>query len=229
MLFLATDTSGRQGSIALARAESGSSGEFKDVEILEVVALSGGTFSAQLVPQVAATLVKYGFSKNDVGGFAVASGPGSFTGLRVGLAAIKGLAEILGKPIATVSTLEAVAHAAECLGTVTAVLDAGRGEVYVGEYEVSPAGAHCLREQLLTADEVIARMRGRKVVTCAGAFAQAAKAAGLPFSLIEPINAAAIARIGWPKIRAGDTVSPEQLEANYIRRTDAEILAKMGS
>src|ERR1700731_3885810 len=148
MLLLSTDTSGRQGSIALARAESAPSAECKEVEILEVVALSGGTFSAQLVPQVAAALAKHGFSKNDIGGFAVCSGPGSFTGLRVGLAAIKGLAEILGKPIATVSTLEAVAHAAKCLGTVTAVLDAGRGEVYVGEYEVSRAGARRIREQL---------------------------------------------------------------------------------
>ena len=229
MLLLATDTSGRQGSIALARAESDPSAECKEVEILEVVALSGGTFSAQLVPQVAAMLAKHGFSKNDIAGFAVASGPGSFTGLRVGLAAIKGLAEILGKPIATVSTLEAVAHAAGCLGTITAVLDAGRGEVYVGEYEVSPAGADCLREELLIADEVLARMRGAKVVTCDGVFAQAAKAAGLSFSLIEPVNAGAIARIGWRKILAGHTVSPDQLEANYIRRTDAEILAKIGS
>src|SRR6266404_1769331 len=113
MLLLATDTSGRHGSIALARteedAQTAAEPEIRDVEILEVVALSGGTFSAQLVPQVAATLAKHGFSKNDLGGFAVASGPGSFTGLRVGLAAIKGLAEILRKPIATVSTLEAVA------------------------------------------------------------------------------------------------------------------------
>ena len=143
MLLLATDTSGRHGSIALARAGAGSraGGEVGDIEVLEVVALTGGTFSAQLVPQVAATLAKQGFSKNDIEGFAVASGPGSFTGLRVGLAAIKGLAEILGKPIATVSTLEAVAHGSGCEGKVTAVLDAGRGEVYAGEYEISLGAA----------------------------------------------------------------------------------------
>src|SRR5260370_27714057 len=123
MLLLATDTSGRHGSIALARAEEGSRAggaiEIPDVESLEVVALSGGTFSAQLVPRVAATLAKHGFSKNDIGGFAVASGPGSFTGLRVGLEAIKGLSEILGKPITTVSTLEAVALGAGCTGTLS--------------------------------------------------------------------------------------------------------------
>src|SRR5258708_40243453 len=137
MLLLATDTSGRHGSIALARAEEDAQAsaeiEIRDIEILETVALSGGTFSAQLVPQVAATLAKHGFSKNDIGGFAVASGPGSFTGLRVGLAAIKGLAEILGKPIATVSTLEAVARSAGCLGESTASPYAGRGEADAGE------------------------------------------------------------------------------------------------
>jgi tRNA threonylcarbamoyladenosine biosynthesis protein TsaB len=233
MLLLATDTSGRHGSIAVARAQedaqAASASELRDIEILEVAALSGGTFSAQLVPQVAATLAKHGFSKNDIGAFAVASGPGSFTGLRVGLAAIKGLAEILDKPIATVSTLEALAHSAGSLGKVTAVLDAGRGEVYAGEYEISSAAARCLSEQLLTTEEFLSRTVGAKVVACDGVFAKAAKAAGMLFSIVQPINAGAIARIGWPKIRAGDTISPEQLEANYIRRTDAEILARIGS
>jgi tRNA threonylcarbamoyladenosine biosynthesis protein TsaB len=233
MLLLATDTSGRHGSIALARAKQDAQAsntlDLREVEILEVVALSGGTFSAQLVPQIAAMLAKHGFSKNDIEAFTVASGPGSFTGLRVGLAAIKGIAEILRKPIATVSTLEAVALSGGREGKVTAVLDAGRGELYVGEYEISLGAARCLCEQLLTTEEFLVRMRGARVVTCDGVFAEVAKAAGMSFSIIEPINAGTIARIGWRKIRAGNTVSPEHLEANYIRRTDAEILAKIRS
>jgi tRNA threonylcarbamoyladenosine biosynthesis protein TsaB len=101
--------------------------------------------------------------------------------------------------------------------------------VYAGEYKLSLGAAQCLSEQLLTTEEFLARMRSARVVACEGVFAEAAKAAGLSFSVVEPIDAADIARIGWRKIRAGDTVSPEQLEANYIRRTDAEILAKIGS
>src|SRR6185312_4134021 len=104
MLLLATDTSGKFGSIALAQCRPGD-----DCEVLEVVPLEGGTFSAQLVPQIAALLAKHGFTKENLDAFAVTSGPGSFTGLRVGLAAIKALAEILGKPIVAVSLLEAVA------------------------------------------------------------------------------------------------------------------------
>ena len=80
-----------------------------EIDVLEVVPLTGGAFSAQLVPQIAALLEKHGHSKSDLGAFAVASGPGSFTGLRVGLAAIKALAEALQKPIAAISLLEAVA------------------------------------------------------------------------------------------------------------------------
>ena len=88
MLLLAADTSGKHGTIALAQCAA------EGCDVIEVVPLEGGTFSAQLVPQIAALLAKHGFNKTDIGGFAVASGPGSFTGVRVGLAAIKALAEV---------------------------------------------------------------------------------------------------------------------------------------
>src|SRR5271170_5125817 len=104
MLLLAVDTSGRDGSIALARC-----GPEDACEVLEVTALSGGTFSAELVPQIQALLDRHGFSKADIGAFAVVVGPGSFTGLRIGLAVIKGLAEVLLKPIATASKSDTAA------------------------------------------------------------------------------------------------------------------------
>src|SRR5271156_6108239 len=105
-LLLAVDTSGKNGSLALARAMPGQ----PEISVLEVVPLAGGAFSAELVPQIAALLQKHGHSKGDLGAFAVASGPGSSTGLRVGLAAIKALAEALQKPIVAISLLEAVAR-----------------------------------------------------------------------------------------------------------------------
>ena len=117
MLLLAADTSGKHGTIALARCGPGAV-----CDVIEVVPLEGGTFSAQLVPQIAALLAKHSFNKSDIGGFAVVSGPGSFTGVRVGLAAIKALAEVLGKPIAAVSLLEAIAVAGGARGKVTAVI-----------------------------------------------------------------------------------------------------------
>jgi tRNA threonylcarbamoyladenosine biosynthesis protein TsaB len=222
MLLLAVDTSGKQGSIALARGDPDGS-----CEVIEVLALEGGTFSAQLIPQVADLLSKRGFQKKDLGGFTVASGPGSFTGLRVGLAAIKALGEATGKPIAAVSLLEAVAVAAE--GRVLAVLDAGRGEVYLGQYEVGVNRVTMVSEKLVTRAELVQSGAGATVVTAGESLAENLRTAGIAVHEIETPRSDAIARLGWRKILAGDTVSPEALEANYIRRTDAEIFAKSNS
>jgi tRNA threonylcarbamoyladenosine biosynthesis protein TsaB len=223
MLLLAIDTSGRLGSIALARGHEDGS-----CDVIEAVPLAGGTFSAQLVPQVAAFLSKHGFTKCDIDAFAVVSGPGSFTGLRVGLAAIKALAEILGKPIAAVSLLEVLALAGGAKGKICAVLDAGRGEVYCGEYDVAGDSAQVLREKLLTKEQFVATARGWKIVTRDAALVATAESAGLSAGLVEPLSAGAVARLGWRKLRQGQAVSPEQLEANYIRRSDAEIFGAKG-
>ena len=219
MLLLAADTSGKHGSIALAECGPG------DVcEIIEVVSLAGGTFSAQLIPQITGLLFKYQLGKQDIEGFAVASGPGSFTGLRVGLAAVKALAEVLRKPIAEISLLEAIASASGLRGTVIAALDAGRNEVYVGEYDVQEC-ATALNQSLLTREEFLASIRGC-IVTPDASLVRAARNAGLPVKEISHPRSDTIAQLGWKKIMAGDTVSPEVLDANYIRRSDAEIFSK---
>jgi tRNA threonylcarbamoyladenosine biosynthesis protein TsaB len=224
MLLLAIDTSGKHGSIALARA--GENTDVAGVDVIELVPLIGGTFSAQLVPQIAALLSKHGFSRRDIGAVAVASGPGSFTGLRVGLSAVKALAEVLDKPIAAVSLLEACVFASGAQGRMMAVLDAGRGDVYAGEYEGSSQPARNAREYLLTRDEFWVRAREWTVVTPDSNLAEAAGAGGLSVLTLAPVTAAAVASLGWRKIQSGETVTAELLEANYIRRTDAEILAK---
>jgi tRNA threonylcarbamoyladenosine biosynthesis protein TsaB len=225
-LLLATDTSGKNGSIALARVMPGQS----DVEIVEVVPLAGGAFSAQLVPQIAALLEKHGYRKTDLGGFAVASGPGSFTGLRVGLAAIKALAEALQKPIAAISLLEAVAWRGTAHGRILAALDAGRGDVYVGDYERG-LQMHLHNERLLSREEFLAEAKGleamqKAVVTPDAVLASMVQSAGTQVELIEYPNAGVIARLGWERLQRGQTIRPEELEANYIRHSDAEIFSK---
>lgn len=228
MLLLSIDTSGKQGSIALARATNGS-GNNDDLEIIDTVPLVGGTFSAQLIPQIAELLSKHKFTKHDITAFAVASGPGSFTGLRVGLAAVKALAEVLDKQIAAVSLLETCVVTSGSQGKVMAALDAGRGDVYVGEYELPGRAGQSSREYLLARAEFIGHARGWTVATPDSALTEAARTAGLSVLVLPPISAAAVARLGWRKIQSGETVTAGQLEANYIRRTDAEILAKGGS
>jgi tRNA threonylcarbamoyladenosine biosynthesis protein TsaB len=227
MLLLAIDTSGKQGSIALARAGEPVA-EGGDFEVIEIAPLAGGTFSAQLVPQVKVLLSSNGYTKDAVGAFAVVSGPGSFTGLRIGLAAVKALAEVLDKPIAAVSLLEVCVLSSGAQGKIMAALDAGRGDVYVGEYEIPAAAGQPPREHLLTRSEFLSQAKGWTVVTPDSALADVARAAGLEISTLSPITAAEVARLGWRKIQSGETVTPEQLEANYIRRTDAEMLEKSG-
>jgi len=225
MLLLAIDTSGKNGSIALASVTPGQS----EISVLEVVPLAGGAFSAQLVPQIAALLEKHGYGKSDLGAFAVVSGPGSFTGLRVGLAAIKALAEALQKPIAAVSLLEAVAWSSTAHGRVLAALDAGRGDVYAGDYELE-AQVHRHSERLLSREEFVAEAKGKAVVTPDAVLAETVRAAGIVagmrVELIEYPNSGVIARLGWERLQRGQTVRPEELEANYIRHSDAEIFSK---
>src|SRR5215467_8731423 len=136
MLLLVTDTSGKDGFVGLAHAGDSP----KRIEVVEEIPLAGGTFSAQLVPQISGLLGKHHFRKTDIDAFVVVSGPGSFTGLRVGLAAIKALAEVLQKPIVAVSLLEVLARSSIRFGAegseliaptaynYAAALDAGRGE-----------------------------------------------------------------------------------------------------
>jgi len=226
MLILAIDTSWKHGSLALAR------GDGNHFELLETAALTGGAFSAELVPQIAAVLARRNLGKQEIDGFAVVSGPGSFTGLRVGLAAIKGLVEVLKKPIATVSVLEALAIASGANGRTFAALDAQRGEVFLGEYDVHPETlqATSLRQESLLTHEafVTALPMGANVVT-----PDASIAALLPPATkvrqTERPAAEWIARIGLRKILAGQTVTAADLDANYVRRSDAEIFSTPGS
>ncbi len=227
MLILSIDTSGRQGSIALARVEDRPA-LGGDLDVIEVVPLVGGTFSAQLISQISELLSKHSFTKHDIGALAVAAGPGSFTGLRIGLSAVKALGEVLEKPIAAVSLLEVCVFAADAQGRIMAALDAGRGDVYAGEYEIPARDGSVPREHMLSRSEFLVRARGYQLFTPDRTLVEIARIAGLPVSLLSPISAAEVAGLGWRKIRLGQTVTPKDLEANYIRRTDAEMLEKTG-
>ncbi|HYA95511.1 MAG TPA: tRNA (adenosine(37)-N6)-threonylcarbamoyltransferase complex dimerization subunit type 1 TsaB [Terriglobales bacterium] len=226
MLILAIDTSWKHGSLALAR------GDANRFEVLETAALTGGAFSAELVPQIAAVLARRNFGKQEIDGFAVVSGPGSFTGLRVGLAAIKGLVEVLKKPIAAVSVLEAMAIASGANGRVFAALDAQRGEVFLGEYDVQPETLQATslwQESLLTREAFLTALpMGATVVTPDTSIA-ASLASATTVLQIERPGADWIARIGLRKIVADQTVTAEDLDANYVRRSDAEIFSKSSS
>ena len=217
MLILGVDTSGKDGSIALVKFEQG------NAHTLEVVPLEGGTFSAQLVPQISDALNRHGLTKRDIDGFAVVSGPGSFTGLRVGLAAIKALAEVLQKPIAALSLLEAVARVCGRDGELTVALDAGRSEVYAADFQISGSQTTIGNQQLLTLAEFASANSNRQIVTPDAKIADFVREKGLRVIQIGRPRADVVARLGFEMIQAGEVISPEALDANYIRRSDAEV------
>lgn len=222
MLILSIDTSGRQGSVALCR------GDAVSFEVIQLTALEGGTYSARLMPTIAALLEQNHFDKKDVDGFVVVSGPGSFTGLRVGLATVKGLCEVLQKPLATVSMLEAVAIARGSAGQkVTAVLDAGRGEVYVGEYEILSGAAQLVREYIAKLADFAAEAKNvsGELLTTDASVADHLHASDVNVRRVHTVQADDIGSIGLRKLLAADVVDIASVDVNYIRRSDAEIFS----
>lgn len=218
MNVLALDTTRLRGNLALCLAG-------KVVETVAVEAPQG--FGSVLFPSLDALLARHDATLSRMDGFAAASGPGSFTGIRVGLAAVKALAEIHGKPAAAVSNLKAVAAAGRGELRVP-LLDARRGgEVFAAGYdggltEVFP-------ETVCPCGELTERLRGRNAVYLAvdaALFASggAAELVGRNGNacVVDADLAAPIARIAAADLAAGRAQDPARIEANYIRRPDAE-------
>jgi len=213
MLLLAVDTSGRQGGVTLAR------GVGDQVEIIDSASIQGGTFSAELIPQISELLRRHQFAPQQLQGLIAVTGPGSFTGLRVGLTAVKGLAEVLRLPIAAVTSLELLLEASGAESGVMAVLDAGRGEVYAA------VQSRAREEMLLSLNEVVALAKSRNLTVLAVEPSIAAKFEQA--RLVTYRGTEVAARVGYSKLVAGETVDVLALDANYIRRSDAEYMQKM--
>jgi tRNA threonylcarbamoyladenosine biosynthesis protein TsaB len=179
----------------------------------------------------------------DIDLFAVAAGPGSFTGLRIGIATIQGLALTLGRNVAAVSALEALAQsvspAAAEGALIAAWMDAHRGEVFAALYEVTGAGPFDARRLIelhgpavgdpgSMIDGVVRRSAGRSVLFAGdGAVRHAAAIEGLcpriAGVLPPPLLAAAIGRMALGRARRGETVHPSAVGPLYLRRPDAEL------
>ena len=231
MLIAGIDTSGKNGSVSLVRFDAAPTcGTF---ETLDLVPLAGGTYSAQLIPQLAAMLERHGLARNAIDAYAVASGPGSFTGLRVGLSTVKALADATGKPIAAVTVLEAAAWKVETQGRILIALDAGRRQVFLGEFLSEGRLRTPLSEHLMDLTELVEKLKAdsapvftpdAKIAETVGPAARSRS--GAKVTLVPQPMADLYARIGAERILAGNTISPAELDANYIRRSDAEIFFK---
>jgi tRNA threonylcarbamoyladenosine biosynthesis protein TsaB len=204
---------------------------------------SAEEYSSWLLPAVAGVLDGAGLSMAEMDGYAVAAGPGSFTGVRVGLTTVKAWGEVYGKRIAAVSRLEALAvQAGAGAPYVAAFANAQRGQVFGAVYRRNGTGWELVGEEMV--------IPPGKFVECAAELAQggsiswvstdadcvlgdeAWKARGVLDEKIESVSsvlAPAIGRIGAAQLAAGRYTDALGLDANYVRRTDAEIFWKGGA
>jgi tRNA threonylcarbamoyladenosine biosynthesis protein TsaB len=219
-MLLSIHTCGTIGSVALGRLnEDGTA-----VLILAQAELPGRAYAAQLNPRVSEMLAGQRATIQDIEAIVVVRGPGSFTGIRVGLSAAKGLAQPAGIPLIALSHLELIA-AVSGLPHVLATVDAGRGEYYVGEYREGRK----IVEGLLSQTETIAALRqpGAGVLVYEQVFEHRGEEDSLaPYHpiYVQAPDAADALRSALGRLRGGSFEDVETLDANYLRRPDAEVL-----
>lgn len=237
MILLALDTCDSRGSVAVLRGE----------EVLGVLAHeSGEDYSSWLLPAVQEIVRSVRLTVPDVDVYAVASGPGSFTGLRVGLTTVKAWSEVYGKRMAGVSRLEALAVQAEqeqqASPLVAAFFDAQRGQVFGALYRREGAALQRVEDEMVIAPSefvkwVSERAQGQAVdwvsmdperVSAEAAWTERARL-GEKIQKSSSVLAPIIGKIGYERAQEGRLVDALTLDADYVRRSDAEIFWKGAS
>ena len=230
-LILAIETATRSGGVAVARGDMLLAHREGDASV---------SHSANLIEMIQTVLAEADAELADIDLFAVAVGPGSFTGLRIGLATVKAFAACNQKPIAAVATLAAVAHAAGRDGTIVASLPGGRGEVFAQLFKVSDGvcspgddAAH------LRPTDVVARYGKIDNLSWAGEgkqkideFLEQPKIGSGDLAREGPSQTAgeaaerlapSVAALAFQLYLAGQTIEAERLKAVYVRASDAEL------
>jgi tRNA threonylcarbamoyladenosine biosynthesis protein TsaB len=188
--------------------------------------------SNTLLADVDKLLAATGVSLPDVELFAVAAGPGSFTGLRIGIATIKALAVTLNRPCAAVPTLQAVALAGGPSKTTVALLPAGRGEVFAQSYSVSADAVMALDEPAHISPQKMIDKYGslETALWCGeGAIAQRelieSSAAGRQWQIAQRTDNLAryVAALALTNFQRDELIAPDALQAIYVRPSDAEL------
>lgn len=232
MFVLAVDTTTRTGSVAIARDR---------IPAGEIVSDAARTHGEQLTGMIATLLGRHHLSPREIDLYAVAAGPGSFTGLRVGIAAIQGLALVTGRNVVPVSALDVLATLACEIAAPTASelvaswIDAKRGEVFSALYQVTPDGTPQAVAGPAVATPAVTLASWADSVTDRavwfvgdGALAYRNRVVhewGAAARFVErlPALASAIATMAVERAAAGEAVPPHAIRPIYIRRPDAEI------
>jgi len=226
MTILAMDTATMVSSVAVATEER---------VLAEVTAETRFTHSETLVANIEEVLRLADVKREELSAVAVSLGPGSFTGLRIGLAAAKAIAYALSIPLVGVPTLEVLAAAFPSPGAIVApLIDAQKGNGYFALYRFTETGLVCEKDVCVASPEEIADAIANEEspVTLAGDFARKLMQKGVelpknaslaPITHIMP-RAALVAARAVVRLKNGEGKSPMELEPIYVRRSEAEVL-----
>lgn len=223
MYILGIETATRTGGVAIV-SEQGVVAEYTlNIEV---------THSERLMSTVDRVLSDTGLTMSNIDGFGVSIGPGSFTGLRIGLSTVKGLAFATGKPVAAVPTLKALAwNLPYPVYPVCPLLDAKKKEVYAALYRYNGGElVQMLPDTVVPLAELADRISGEVVFTGEGSrlFATAisehfgSRAHLAPLASTVP-SAASVAEIALGMLAGGGETAPDSLSPLYIRRPEAEL------
>jgi len=232
LVTLGIDTCEPRGSVAVRK-----DGVLGSVQRHE----SAEDYSSWLLPAVERGLAAAGVKLPDVQLLAVASGPGSFTGVRVGLTAVKAWAELFGTKVVGVSRLEVMARQlGDATGFVAASFDAQRGQVFGGLYwREGKVGWNLVEEEMVIAPDEFVRWVGQhasgvgvqwitldtELIADVPSWNERAARGDRLIRCADGL-AAGVAELGEEKARMGKFTDPLVLDANYVRRSDAEIFWK---
>jgi tRNA threonylcarbamoyladenosine biosynthesis protein TsaB len=222
MKILAIETSTMLGGVAIADEKG---------LIAETRLNVKSTHSERLMATIDEQLRQAEISIGDIDVFAVASGPGSFTGLRIGLGTAKGLCYATGRPLVMVPTLDAFARSfAFCRHPVCIMLDARRGEVYAAVFRWNGLLVKLLDEVSAAPEDLFRDVKSPVVLAGEGAQVYREKLVGLlgDYALFAPLekmvpSPANVALLGIKKALQGEFTDPSAAEPLYIRKSEAEV------
>jgi tRNA threonylcarbamoyladenosine biosynthesis protein TsaB len=238
VLTLSLDTSSLAGSLAVLRDDS----------LLGVISIrSEENYSSRMFRHLDFLLADLSLHLRDFDLFSVAAGPGSFTGLRIGLTAAKAWAEVYNKPVVGVSALEAVAiqslPAKYCASNllIVPVLDARRGQIYSAFYRAKDSRLYLEGDQaVMTGEELLNEIQNRSEGTSiviatpeSQLISDALSRFEIPtpsdsptLQVVSPVLAPSIGLLGYAAAQRGEFSDALTLDANYVRRSDAELQLK---
>ena len=222
MLVMGIDTSTTQGGVALLSGQG---------VICEYTLNIKATYSERLLPLIDRALQDAGITLGQIEGFAVAVGPGSFTGLRIGLSTAKGLAVVGGQPLVGVSTLETMAWTLPfCAHQVCPILDARKGEIYCALFRHEGDRLIRLMDDAALAPDILLRRIQQPTVFLGDGLAVyegLVQSQLKELALFPPLTGrggrpAAVAELGRRRLLRGDRDDLVQLVPQYLRPSDAE-------